>query len=119
MILILRVVMRVAEVLRDGMLVTSVTLNNATVLRAAWVGGRLELLLDSSVLVHAIVVDIMGMLAVDPLFVAVTVAVAVTAMTRMALAVRTMTRASVVVVGRMVLHMVVGTVVIGMVARVR
>ena len=48
--------MRVAEVLRDGMFVTSVTLNNATVLRAAWVSGGLELLLDSAVLVLAIIV---------------------------------------------------------------
>ena len=118
------VVMRVTEVLRDGMLGTGVC-NSPTmvaftvvvVVVSTGVSGGLELLLDSAVLVHAIVVGIMGVLAVDPL--AVAVAVAVTAMTRMALAVRTMTRASVVVAGRVVLHMVVGTVVIGMVARVR
>ena len=116
------VVMRVTEVLRDGMLGTGVC-NSPTmvaftvvvVVVSTGVSGGLELLLDSAVLVHAIVVGIMGVLAVDPL----AVAVAVTAMTRMALAVRTMTRASVVVAGRVVLHMVVGTVVIGMVARVR
>ena len=67
------VMMGVAEVLRDSMLVASVTLNNATVLRAAWVSGGLELLLDSAVLVLAIVVSIMGVLAVDPLAVSVTV----------------------------------------------
>ena len=56
------VMVRVMEVLRDGMLVARVTLNT-TVARAAWISGGLELLLDSAVLVLAIVVKVMTVAA--------------------------------------------------------
>ena len=89
------VLMGVAEVLRDGMLGTRVcncptivAFTVVVVVVSTGVSGGLELLLlDSAVLALAIVVSIMGVLAVDPLAVSVTlvtvaVAVALVTVTR-------------------------------------
>ena len=89
------VMMGVAEVLRDGMLgtrvcncPTMVAFTVVVVVVSTGVSGGLELLLDSAVLVLAIVVSIMGVLAVDPLAVSVTLVTVA-----MAVALVTITRA--------------------------
>ena len=71
------VVVGVVEVLRYSMLVAGVS-KGSTVLKASRVSGRLELLLNSSVLVVAEVVNLVGVLAVDNL---TAMAIAMTAVT--------------------------------------
>ena len=101
------VVVGVLEVLRYSMLVAGVS-NSTTVARTARIRSGLELLFDSAMLVATEVVNLVGVLAVDNL-----ATVAVAAVTSVAMAIRSTTRASVVEGGRSSSRVIVCAVVIG------
>ena len=101
------VVVGVLEVLRYSVLVTGVS-NCTTVASTARIRSGLELLFGSTMLVATEVVNLVRVLAVDNL-----ATVAVAAVTSVAMAIRSTTRASVVEGGRSSSRVIVCAVVIG------